>query len=81
VAAINQKYTPESLSHLEDRGRNGLPYGGNGVQLNQKSNPVADKTGEFSNKNQNDPYVWFLLEPFAGNAERRCTTAAGRQLS
>jgi hypothetical protein len=36
VAAINQKYTPESLSHLEDRGRNGLPYGGNGVQLNQK---------------------------------------------
>jgi hypothetical protein len=43
--------------------------------------PVADKTGEFSNKNQNDPNVWFLLEPFAGKAERRCTTAAGRQLS
>jgi hypothetical protein len=39
----------------------------------EESNPVADKTGEFCNKNQHDPDVWFLAGTFGGKAERTCT--------
>ena len=44
------------------------------------SNPVADKTGRFCNKNQNDPNVWFLAGTFGGKAERTCTIPAGKAL-
>jgi hypothetical protein len=44
------------------------------------SNPVADKTGRFCNKNQNDPNVWFLAGTFGGKAERTCTIPAGKAI-
>jgi hypothetical protein len=46
----------------------------------EENNPVADKTGEFCNKNQNDPNVWFLLEPFGGKADRKCTIPAEKAI-
>ncbi len=46
----------------------------------EKSNPVIDKTGEFCNKNQNDPDVWFLAGTFGGKAERTCTIPARKAI-
>jgi hypothetical protein len=46
----------------------------------KESNPVADKTGRFCNKNQNNPNVWFLAGTFGGKAERTCTIPAGKAI-
>jgi hypothetical protein len=46
----------------------------------EKSNPVIDKTGEFCNKNQNDPDVWFLAGTFGGKAERTCIIPARKAI-
>ena len=46
----------------------------------EESNPVDDKIGEFCNKNQNDPNVWFLAGTFGGKAERTCTIPVGKAI-
>jgi len=46
----------------------------------EERNPIADKTGEFCNKNQHEPNVWFFAGTFGGKAERKCIISAGKAI-
>ncbi|MEU4830132.1 signal protein [Streptosporangium sp. NPDC023615] len=43
----------------------------------ESTNPVADTTGEFCDRNQPED-VWFLAGTFGGTVRRTCTVPAGR---
>src|SRR5262245_25784902 len=43
----------------------------------EDTNPVADATGKFCDRNQPDD-IWFLAGTFGGKAQRRCSVPADR---
>jgi hypothetical protein len=76
----NPKCIHDFPSSLKSLGKNGLPYGVNGVQEPKETNPAVDETGKNCDREQFNPNLWFLEGTFGGKAERKCTIPTTRAI-